>query len=245
LLNSGCHADGASFASKQSHNESVQSNSTDSSLSSPARSYISDGIDVAESKVTTVPETAKDDESAVRSYISESFESKNVASTEAIQDALQSSTELPDLAKADEQPATDVSAAEEELSLSMPETGKQFASVAMALQFSELLIALDPSLAEPGLAEKASDQVAPEVSADEDASELQLAGAQPRLAASDNLGSGSRQAQSGNTSLAVAALLPSALRGLKRATALAQRAKEHVQKTTGDMIDVELAYVPV
>lgn len=162
---------------------------------------------------------------------------------------------LPQLAKDAEQPPSDFAtpeqtSEEQALSPSSPETGKQLALIAASLQFSELLIALDPSLAEPGLAEKASDQELPEASA------LQLARVGPNLEGTHCMDIGTRQAQrraelvrhSVRHSVGVspvAALLPSALRGVKRAASLAQKAKERVQKASGDMNDVELAYVPV
>jgi len=175
---------------------------------------------------------------------------------EQLQDALQSFSELPEQVKDNEQRTTDVAAPEQtseeqELSASLPETSKQFALVATSLPISERsnwlspawhnnASALDKRLAELDLAEKACDQELPEVSADTD-----LAEDGPTREEAHVVNNRHRQAQPGKASLAVAALLPSALQGLKHAASLAQKAKEHVQKTTGDMIDVELAYVPV
>jgi len=227
LLNGESHSDGASFARGQSHDELAQSDGSVSSLSSPARSYICESLD--------------DDDD----------DSKIAAVTETIKDVLQSSPELAEI-EDEEQPATDSVESEEiseelELSPSLPETGRHFASVAAALEFSELLIALDPSLRQPSLAEKACDQELPEASAGIDASALHLAGADVRSEHMHCLNDGTRQVsqQARKASHAVAALVPSALQGLKRAAALAQKAKERVQKTSGDMIDVELSYVPV
>jgi len=236
LLNGGSHADGCSFASNRSHVESTQSNDSASSLSSPARSYISEGLVVTE----VFPER-------------EAYEQ--------LQDVLQSSSELPEQVKSKEQLATDVAAPEQtseeqELSPSMPETGKQFALVATTLHTSERsnwlspawlshASAVDKRVAERDLAEKASDQELPEVSADTEASALHLAEVGPTREEAHVVNNRNSQTRPGKASLAVAKLLPSALLGLKRAASLAQKAKEHVQKASGDMIDVELAYVPV
>jgi hypothetical protein len=236
LLNGGSHADGCSFASNRSHVESTQSNDSASSLSSPARSYISEGLVVTE----VFPER-------------EAYEQ--------LQDVLQSSSELPEQVKSKEQLATGVAAPEQtseeqELSPSMPETGKQFALVATTLHTSERsnwlspawlshASAVDKRVAERDLAEKASDQELPEMSADTEASTLHLAEVGPTREEAHVVNNRNSQTRPGKASLAVAKLLPSALLGLKRAASLAQKAKEHVQKTSGDMIDVELAYVPV
>jgi hypothetical protein len=104
---------------------------------------------------------------------------------------------------------------------------------------------LDKRLAELDLAEKACDQELSEVSADTEASTLHLAEVGPTREEAHVVNNRNSQTQLGKASLAVATMLPSALLGLKRAASLAQKAKEHVQKTSGDMIDVELAYVPV
>jgi hypothetical protein len=177
--------------------------------------------------------------------------------SEQLQDALQSSSELPEQVEDKEQQTTDVAASEqtseeqEFSAASLPETSKQFALVATSLPISERsnwlspawhnnASALDKRLAELDLAEKACDQELPEVSADTD-----LAEDGPTREEAHVVNNRHSQAQLGKTSLAVATLLPSVLQGLKHATSLAQKAKEHVQKTTGDMIDVELAYVPV
>jgi hypothetical protein len=171
---------------------------------------------------------------------------------------LQSSPELPEQFKDKEQPTTDVAAPEhtseeQDLSASLHATGMQFSLVATALHTSERsnwlspawhnnASALDKRVAELDLAEKACDQELIEVSADAEASALHLAEVGPTLEEARVVNNRHSQAQA---SLAVAKLLPSALQGLKRAVSLAQKAKEYVQKTSGDMIDVELAYVPV
>jgi hypothetical protein len=181
---------------------------------------------------------------------------------EQLQDALQSSSELPEQVEDKEQQTTDVAASEQtseeqEFSASsLPETSKQFALVATSLPISERsnwlspawhnnASALDKRLAGLDLAEKACDQELSEVSADTEASALPLAEVGSTREEAHVVNNRHSQAQPRKASLAVATLLPSALQGLKRAASLAQKAKEHVQKTTGDMIDVELAYVPV
>jgi hypothetical protein len=226
LLNGESNSVAASFDWFRSHDELAQSNDSVSSLSSPARSYICESPDDDDSKIANV--------------------------TKTIQDVLQSSPELLETVEDEAQTATDVVASDETSEEQqpwplLPETGRHFASVAAALQFSELLIALDPSLRQPSLAEKASDQELPEASAGIDASALHFAGADVRPEHMHCLNNGTRQVsqQARKASHAVAALVPSALQGLKRAVSLAQKAKERVQKTSGDMIDVELSYVPV
>jgi hypothetical protein len=195
------------------------------SLSSLARSDISESLAVTE----TFPERE---------------------ACEQLHDVLQSSPERLDQVATDGA-APEHTSEEQELSPSLPETSNQFAFVATTLHISERrnwlspawhnnASALDKRLAELDLAEKACDQELPEVSADTD-----LAEDGPTREEAHVVNNRHSQAQLGKTSLAVATLLPSVLQGLKHATSLAQKAKEHVQKTTGDMIDVELAYVPV
>lgn len=133
-----------------------------------------------------------------------------------------------------------------------PLAQKQFASVFAALQTSETLLRLEPSLARPALVEKASEQPLTSTSAytalpgyHSEALALPIEEAD-RLASTPGQASHRAKAQLGKTYKAVGAVVPSALKGLKHAFSLAQKAKEQIQNGARDMVDFdERIYVPM
>jgi len=117
----------------------------------------------------------------------------------------------------------------------------RFSSLVAVLQESTTLLALEPNLTHPSLAEKASEQTLDKVSGEVGDSEFDM------LDCSENA---SRQApcagkdEFARASKVVAAVAPSALQSLKRAISLAQKAQNLVKTSASNNADVECLYVP-
>lgn len=117
----------------------------------------------------------------------------------------------------------------------------RFSSLVAVLQESTTLLALEPNLTHPSLAEKASEQTLDKVSGEVGDAAFDM------LDCAENA---SRQAlcagkeEFARASKVVAAVAPSALHGLKRAISLAQKAQHLVKTSASNNADVECLYVP-